>query len=107
MLGIALVPTTPDAPTETERAIGFAHDGFSVVYLSTLAYLSFSVFTEPAGTSARNRVDRTAGVVMAAALVLIVLDLLFFDAVLDPLHPPPVVAERLVERSRHRVAGQR
>lgn len=92
-IGVALFPTSPASPTGAERAIGVAHLVFAAIFFLTLAFFCFFLFTrsdDPSPTSrkaARNVVYRVCGGVMLAALALIVVDGLFFDAATASLHP--------------------
>ncbi|AKJ26703.1 hypothetical protein [Caldimonas brevitalea] len=79
-VGLALFPTAPLVPeSRTAVVVGHVHLGFASVFFLSLAYFSLCLFTESARTQAptlekqrRNRVYRGCGLVMLAALGLII-----------------------------------
>jgi len=82
-IGVALFPTgPPDPPDAPATWVSFVHGGFALVLFALLAFLSYFRFTRcDPGTDERdpaklrrNRVYRTCGVVIAAALLVAVLD---------------------------------
>ncbi|WP_326565500.1 DUF998 domain-containing protein [Amycolatopsis rhabdoformis] len=90
---VGLFPTSPVSATATERAVGVVHEVSAAVFFLTLAFFCLFLFTksdDPAPTSrkaARNVVYRVCGGVILAALALIVLVGVFFDAATASLHP--------------------
>lgn len=94
-VGLALFPTTPDiAATAQDKTIGLIHLIFSAIFFLALAYFSYFLFTRTDPTRKptdrklrRNRVYRVCGVVILAALVLIVVEWVLPEATRQALSP--------------------
>jgi hypothetical protein len=100
MLLVVFFPTIPAHPTHANNIVGIFHGISAATTFITLAYISFFLFTKTekpykshAGTAAtnwmvypkmtarkreRNVIYRTCGIVMAAAMVMIFLNLRWF-----------------------------
>ena len=93
MMGVALIPTTPDGQTIT--LAGRLHFGCAAVCFLTLAYFCLVLFTKTkigvpmtAAKQKRNRVYRLCGYTILASLVLAVLYQLFGrSTALEAYHP--------------------
>lgn len=79
-VGLALFPTTPDiAASSLDKTIGAIHLAFSAIFFLILAYYAYFLFTRTdpehkptANKLVRNQIYRVCGVIMVAAIVLIV-----------------------------------
>lgn len=79
VIGVALLPTTPDAgATSREQIIGGVHLSFAALFYLTLAYFSIALFTKTAQENRptpqklkRNMVYRVCGYIILVCLLLI------------------------------------
>jgi len=79
VIGVALLPTTPDAyATSRDKIIGGVHLSFAALFYLTLAYFSIALFTKTAPENRptpqklqRNIVYRVSGYTILACLLLI------------------------------------
>ena len=92
-IGVAWFPTIPAHPSPSDNVVGITHGIFAATMFVTMTITCLFLFTRsskpPSGRSARKRqrngVDRTCGILMAIALVLIPI-LTHIKAIL-PAHP--------------------
>jgi hypothetical protein len=93
-IGVALFPTAPENASPTAAIIGNIHFFFAAAFFLTLAGFSFLLFTKTDSPNAmtarkkfRNVIYRTCGIIILAAIVLIVLVKLFGPASWDAWKP--------------------
>lgn len=97
-VGVAIFPTTPDGDVSSvDKLLGILHFASAGLFLATLAYFSYFLFTKsnvdvppPGPKRNRNRIYRASGYVIVASIVLIAVVKLLpsqIEAVLLPYRP--------------------